>query len=283
MNRESRFRFRPQFEALEGRELPNNFFSPASGLGPDLLGPSHRRDAQLVAAVGAFDESQNPGVAPVQSNPYGASYGEWSTRWWQYALSIPVDKSPFLDTTGANFAIGQSGKVWYLSGVIVFTQPGQPTPTSQNPATAVRNVTLPSGTSLFFPVLNVEEDNLVPGGPNTTFTVDQLRAFAQQAMSTAENLQVQVDGRSITGLSHYDVTSPVFSYHLPDNNIDTALTGVNVPAQTVSPAVSEGVYLMLRPLSVGQHTIHFSGDFGPGNFALDVTYHINVVPRGHDG
>ena len=35
-----------------------------------------------------------------------------------------------------------------------------------------------------------------------------------------------------------------------------------------SPAVSDGVYLMLRPLSVGQHTIHFAGDFGPGSFAL---------------
>jgi hypothetical protein len=40
---------------------------------------------------------------------------------------------------------------------------------------------------------------------------------------------------------------------------------------------------MLRPPPVGQHTIHFSGDFGPGNFTLDVTYPINVVPRGHDG
>ena len=30
------------------------------------------------------------------------------------------------------------------------------------------------------------------------------------------------------------------------------------------------------PLSAGQHTIHFGGDFGPGNFALDVTYHITV-------
>jgi hypothetical protein len=48
----------------------------------------------------------------------------------------------------------------------------------------------------------------------------------------------------------------------------------------VSPAVSQGVFLMLRPLSVGQHTVHFSGDFGPGNFALDVTYHITVTP-GH--
>ena len=275
MDRQSRFRFRPQLEVLEGRALPNNFFSPGSGLGPDLVGRIHKHEDDLLMAAA----SANPGVAPVQSNPYGASYSEWSARWWQYALSIPTDQSPFLDSTGANFAVGQSGKVWFLSGVIVFTSPGQPLPPGQV-NTVVRNVTLPSGTSLFFPVLNSEQDNLVPGGPNTRYTVDQLRAFAQQSMATAENMQVQVDGRSIAGLSQYEVTSPVFSYHLPDNNIDTFLTGVNVPAQTVSPAVSDGVYVMLRPLPVGQHTIHFSGDFGPGNFALDVTYHITVTP-GH--
>ncbi len=280
MDRESRFRCRPQLEILEDRALPNNFFSPGNGLVPDLLGPSHKQDDdQLVAAVSAYDVAHNPDVAPVQSNPDGASYAEWSARWWQYALSVPTDKSPFLDYTGANFAAGQSGHVWYLSGVIVFTAAGQPIPPGQV-NTVVRDVTMPSGTSLFFPVLNTEQDNLVPGGPNTTYTPDQLRTFAQQAMASAENLQVQVDGRSIVDLTHYDVTSPVFSYTLPQNNIDTFLTGVNVPAQTVSPAVGDGVYLMLRPLSVGQHTIHFSGDFGAGNFALDVTYHITVSP-GH--
>ena len=280
MDRQSRFRFRPQLEALEDRSLPNNFFSPWGGVGPDLLGPSHKDDDdQLVAAVSALDARNNPGVAPVQSKTDGASYAEWSARWWQYALSVSADKSPFLDLTGANFAVGQSGNVWYLSGVIVFSSPGQPLPPGQV-NTVVRDVTLPSGTSLFFPVLNTEFDNLIPGGPNTTFTADQLRAFAQATMASAENMQVQIDGRPVVDLSHYDVTSPVFSYTLPDNNIDTFLTGVNVRAQTVSPVVGDGVYLMLRPLSVGEHTIHFSGDFGPGNFALDVTYHITVTP-GH--
>jgi hypothetical protein len=274
MDRQSRFRFRPQLEVLEERALANNSFSPGSGLGPDLVGRLHKHGKDPLLTL----VSANPGVAPPQFNPYGASYSAWSARWWQYTLSIPTDKSPFLDTTGANFAVGQSGNVWFLSGVIVFTIPGQPPPTSQNPATAVRNVTLPSGTALFFPVLNSEQDNLVPGGTNTSFTPVQLRTFAQQSMTTAENLQVQVDGRSVVSLSQYDVTSPAFSYHLPANNIITAITGTNVPAQTVSPAVSDGIYVMLRPLSLGQHTIHFSGDFGPGNFALDVTYHITVTP-----
>src|SRR5262249_51268272 len=114
-------------------------------------------------------------------------------------------------------------------------------------------------------------------GPNTTYSVAQLRGFAQSNMDAAENLQAQVDGRSILNLSDFRVTSPVFSYTLPANNIDTVLSGVNVPAQKVSPAVSDGVFIMVRPFVSGHHTIHFAGDFGPGNFALDVTYNITVT------
>jgi len=40
---------------------------------------------------------------------------------------------------------------------------------------------------------------------------------------------------------------------------------------TVTPAVEDGVYLLLAPLSAGQHTIHFT----VAGF-LDITYHLNV-------
>ncbi len=278
MVRDSREGFRPRVELLEGRELPNSFYSPLNNLAANLLTKKYEDDLLAALASGDADKN-NPGVAPVQSNPYGSSYGEWSARWWQYALSVDAEHSPFFDYTGANFDVGQSGKVWYLSGVIVFTSPGQPLPSGQV-NTVVRNVSLPSGTSLFVPVLNVEEDNLNPGGTNFNYSADQLRTFAHEAMASAENMQMQVDGKQVQDLMHYDVTSPVFSYTLPKDNIDTVLTGANVPSQTVTPVVGEGVYVMLRPLPVGQHTIHFAGDFGPGNFALDVTYHITVTP-GH--
>jgi hypothetical protein len=265
--------YRPYLESLEDRALPNNFFHPGHGLA-DLFTPA-------TAAALAGQEENNPGVAPVQSNPYGASYAQWSARWWQYALSVPTSQSPFLDQTGENFAAGQSGNVWFLSGAFVFSPgPGAPPPINPNLAQVDRHVTLPSGKALFFPVLNAEWDNLVPGGPNTTFTVDELRQLAKQNMDAAENLKVEVDGRSVKDVAGYRVQSPVFSYSLPQDNITSFATGIDVPGQTVSPAVSDGVYLMLRPLSVGKHVIHFSGDFGPNQFALDITYHITVTP-GH--
>ncbi len=44
-----------------------------------------------------------------QTSRFGNTYGEWSARWWQWILSVPADKNPNLDTTGAHCAEAQSG------------------------------------------------------------------------------------------------------------------------------------------------------------------------------
>ena len=65
MDRRNRFCFRPQFEVLEGRALPNNFFSPGSGLGPDLVALIHRHEKDLLmAASNRFKPLVIPGNGP---------------------------------------------------------------------------------------------------------------------------------------------------------------------------------------------------------------------------
>ena len=71
--------------------------------------------ALLVAAGLSLGGSQvraaaNPGVLPVVSKPHGKSYGEWAAAYWQWALSIPADRNPLTDTTGAFGGEGQSGE-----------------------------------------------------------------------------------------------------------------------------------------------------------------------------
>jgi hypothetical protein len=51
-----------------------------------------------------------------------------------------------------------------------------------------------------------------------------------------------------------------------------------IPAGTYAPAVADGVYLLLAPLTPGPHTISFGGtafSFG-SSFSQDITYHLTV-------
>ena len=97
----------------------------------------------MVLTTIAFAQGGNPNprVLPVHSSPFGSTYGEWSARWWQWVLSVPAATNPLNDTTGAQCAQGQTGKVWFLAGTFV------------GPVT--RTCTVPQGKALFFPILNL--------------------------------------------------------------------------------------------------------------------------------
>ena len=81
--------------------------------------------------------AQNPEVVPLNFNAFGNTYGEWSARWWRWALSIPADQNPLLDTTGANCSEGQGGQIWFLAGVFG--------------GAATHSCTVSGGKALFFP------------------------------------------------------------------------------------------------------------------------------------
>src|SRR3954469_5930512 len=71
-----------------------------------------------------------------QSQPYGKAYSEWAAAWWTWVVRQPTPVNPLLDTTGANCAQGQSGRVWFLAG------------TFTNGASITRACTIPTGTSV---------------------------------------------------------------------------------------------------------------------------------------
>ncbi|MGH9839382.1 MAG: hypothetical protein ACREEM_11425, partial [Blastocatellia bacterium] len=203
---------------------------------------------------------------------FGHTYGEWSAKWWQFVFSIPAPDNPLLNDDKCS--AGQSGKVWFLTGKLCI---GVGCPPVLN---VVRTCTIPSGTALFFPIANSEADNL---GVVPPLSLEQLREFARLGQDGVLSMTAEIDGRTVNGLdpaisSPYRVVSPVFDYTIPDNNIYQAL-GLPFGAQTVHGAVADGAFLMLAPLSVGPHVIHFTASFG-GGFGFDITYHINVVPRG---
>jgi hypothetical protein len=202
----------------------------------------------------------NPGVPPPQSHAFGKTYGQWSAEFWKWSFSHPVDHHPLFDT--ADCGAGQSGKVFFLGGV--FNMTGIDT----------RNCRIPAGQAIFFPLVNNECSTLEGNGT----TEAALLACASGPIDTVSDLEAEIDGVPVHNLRSYRAQSPLFIYGpLPDNNI-FEFFGVPDTVGRTSPSVSDGYYLMLAPLSVGRHELHFVGKFpGPPVFIQDITYHLTIV------
>lgn len=203
------------------------------------------------------DGNPNPGIAPIDSTPYGKSYSRWAAAWWEWAYSVPADQNPLLDTKGENADEEQRGPVWFLAGNFG--------------GTTVRRVTVPEGKALFFPILN---QPWVQYPTDPVLSIPDLRAFLRPGMDNAI-LHCEIDGRPVQDLAGYRVESTVFTTTVPEGNL------LGMPAGDYEPCVDNGYYLMLRPLKPGRHTIRFTAANADQSFSLDVTYHINVKPRGH--
>jgi hypothetical protein len=49
-------------------------------------------------------------LADAEPKVLGKTIGEWSVKWWQWALEIPASKNPMLD---GDCEQGQQGPVWF--------------------------------------------------------------------------------------------------------------------------------------------------------------------------
>jgi hypothetical protein len=212
-------------------------------------------------AILASGVHAGPGPRPPNANQYGKGYAELTAAWLEWTVAVPASTNPILDLDGANAAAGQSGKVWFLTGTLG--------------GAATRSFTIPAGTALFFPIVNFFWVNTPEYGdpdwsPEQEASVRELMAAT---VDTAQNLTLEIDGRSVSNLDNLRVSGAVGACTLPDDNI------FGIPFDpVVHQCVADGYWVLLSPLSVGNHTIHFAGGFESG-FSLDVTYHITVSPH----
>ncbi len=209
----------------------------------------------------------NPGVIPPQAKPHGKSYGEWGGAWWNWALQFPYLSDPITDDTGEDGDQGQQGPVWFLAGTYG--------------SSVDRTLTVPVGKALFFPLFNS-----LMFFPLDVPTEPEARALANGQADSVDILECSVDGRQLKDLSQYRAESPSGGYTqaLPEGSIQTdpdfwlafGYDFAYPPGET--GAVTDGYWIMLSPLSVGEHLIHFRSGI-TGWFETEVTYHITVVPR----
>jgi hypothetical protein len=206
---------------------------------------------------------------PINSQPFGKSYGEWTVAYWQWALGIPFAQNPWAnDPTGAFAAVGQTGPVWFLGGTLG--------------SSAERTLTIPLGKAIFMPInqwiFGATVFDCEPSNPGVVCDVPTLQAAAATNATASTTLEVTVDGNAVQG---FRATSPgAFNVTLPAGNVPEVGFGAPTPAGTYGPHVSDGYWLMLSAASAGEHTItvHVVNPFAGEYF---ITYHITVQGRSH--
>lgn len=217
----------------------------------------------VATSFAATGHSYTTGPAEVvtpNDSVFGMTYGDWGAAWWQWVQSIPAPDNPILDQAGDKCAQGQeSGPVFFLVGTWGYSD-------------AVRNCTIPGDKYLFFPILNVIASTIGEDPIPDEATLRQW-AVGFTDLVDLESMSVTIDGKKVKNLGDFRAQSPAFDFSLPEDNLFGADAGSY-------SAVTDGYWLMLKPLSPGQHQIHFKGAFveddGTVIFALDVTYNLTV-------
>lgn len=185
----------------------------------------------------------NTTVSPIQSKPHGKTYSEWSVLWWQ--LFLPLTAAEFGDCT-----IGHSGKVAFLLT-------GPPTCTGS----------VDPGTALFFPIANVECSSL-EAPPFHGETPAERASCAASFIGGVGTLSVTLDDTELKELTDYHVLLPDFPFTVGPDNV----FGITCTSECSGKSSGEGYYLMLTPLTPGEHTIHISAS----GFGINTTFNLTV-------
>ena len=194
-------------------------------------------------------------IFQIDSRPCGYTYGEWSTKWWQWLLSIPKSNNPAFDYTGANANINQNcSEVFFLCQTYedVLFMPN-------------RTVIVPAGRYLFMPIIN-----WISILHNDGETDEELIAIAKERMDIVANLTITINGITIKeGLEKYRAQSPFFDILLPADNIIELLPG---PTR----GISDGYWLFLKPLEKSAQLSSF-GSCSSGVIKIGVNYNLAFV------
>lgn len=212
--------------------------------------------AQIAAAANSVAEP----VFPIESHPYGKSYGAWGQEFVQWLFKYDLDTIPSLQPSGdVDCGKDQTGKVWFLYGVFV--------------GSVVRNCDVPVGTAFFLSV-----NSSVSWVPVWGDTEEEIRADAASDLAATVSMEAAIDGVSLDPLAYRD-SSPAggFVLSIAEGSI---LNQFGYDAGDFYPAIVDGYWLMVPPLSVGPHTIYYNTCYGGEEpYCYDVTWNLTVVKK----
>ena len=150
----------------------------------------------------------------------GLTRGELTAEWWQRALSMPEEISPYTDTTGERCGYQQSGPVFLLPGSWV--------------GSVERTCVVAEGTAIFVYAGGGTCSTVEPP-PYFGRTEDELRECVTAVNEEIAESSVSINGQEVPDLDAYWTTSPLFTITAPEDNLFGIEPGVG---QTVSEAMN---------------------------------------------
>ena len=207
----------------------------------------------IVSFANAYGKA-SPGVLPPSSQVQGLTLGAWSAVWWQHMLAIPASENPAFGNPWTDCYFGQVGNVGLG---VAFMLPNNGTFSCE----------MPAGMMLLIPLATTECSTLEPD-PFHGDNEEELRACASGF--TISDLQASIDGNEIQNLTDYLFLSPMYDFTVPEDNI------LGVPAGS-GQSVAYGAWLMLKPLTPGEHTVNIHSAFPDFELTFDWTYEISVI------
>jgi hypothetical protein len=231
------------------------------------IGPPFNHSIDVTYHLTVVPTPDTVEVVPAGSMVAGRTLEEWSARWWQWQLGLPTDLSPIIDRTGALAHQGQSGAVFFIGGGVTTGSEPRAPPIG-------RRVTITADLHLFFPIINWTGENV---GRDVPLSAQEWRDVVVSFVSNVDSVLANLDGVEISTNEMLRILAPVFSYEVPTEKNIFQFFNLDFPGGVVTPAVSDGIWLMLKPLPVGQHVLQFYGSSDPlQGTVFFVTYLLTV-------
>jgi hypothetical protein len=235
-------------------------------LGCGTNGPPGPRIASDELRHGEDDSNPNPMLFPKDARPYGRSIERWSELLWSYIYSIPVDHNPFFDTTGQNCAVDEDGPVWFLPAV-----PGSSLGTNIS-----RNCTIPRDRAIMMQLSSALNDYPCPDPTFHPAPGQSLYDFLIGGISPLfdgeTGFVVTLDGVNIQDPLSYRFTSDDIFRFKPDLSMQAFDSCI---IQKDMLGVSDGFYLLFKPMTPGQRTIVINGHDMLG-VPVTLTEHLTI-------
>jgi hypothetical protein len=206
-----------------------------------------------------------PEFYQTSESPFGSSYEEHVKKFWKFFLSIPKTQNPL-----ANQGLCTQGQPT--------TQPIFYVPCNLGGRSTTRNCRISSGRGILIPIINI----VITEGEIRNASVNDLQGIARKDQDSVHDMKlvIEVNNNRIildhNALLNFRIMTGDFHVNIPPDGI------YGNPGPQM--AVSDGYYLITKPLTGGTYTITFEGKMdcsGPKcfepSFSTKSTVKLTVV------